>query len=175
MRRRIVWASLVIAGAVAALGAARAADELPAEKYVIKDDEPRLGTNIRRKAVIGFDVPINRRYGELTDAQKAIVKSRYEAMHPLDEPPFPANGLEPVFQAVRKLQSKLLAQGELTIFIDVDATGQASGASIIKSPDPQLAVAVAKVLMVTPYKPAVCRGQPCAMGYPFRMTFNVEY
>jgi len=60
------------------------------------------------------------------------------------------------------------------IFVDIDAAGVPSNASVIKSPDPQLTRAVAEVLMLTKFKPAVCRGKSCAMGYPFRMTFNVD-
>jgi len=154
--------------------AARAAEELPPPIYVIKQDVPSIGTNIPRKVATSSDIPINRRYGELTPAEQEIVKSRYEAMMPLDEPPYPADGLLPLFNAIRKVQDAVLAQGDLTMFVDVDAQGRATSVSVMKSPDSKLTQAVASVLMLTKYKPAVCGGQPCSMGYPFRMKFSVD-
>jgi TonB-like protein len=153
---------------------ARAAEELPPPIYVIKQDVPSIGTNIPRKVATSSDIPINRRYGELTPAEQETVKSRYEAMMPLDEPPYPADGLLPLFNAIRKVQDAVLAQGDLTMFVDVDAQGRATSVSVMKSPDPKLTQAVASVLMLTKYKPAVCGGQPCSMGYPFRMKFSVD-
>ena len=154
--------------------AALAADELPPAIYAIKQDVPSTGTNSPRKVATSSEIPLNRRYGELTPAEQGLVKSRYEAMMPLDEPPYPIDGLLPLFNAVRKVQDAVLAQGELSMFVDIDAQGQATSVSVMKSPDPKLTQAVASVLMLTKYKPALCRGQPCSMGYPFRMTFSVE-
>jgi len=154
--------------------AAQAADELPPPVYSIKQDVPSTGTNIPRKVATSSEIPLNRRYSELTPAEQALVKSRYEAMLPLDEPPYPIDGLLPLFNAVRKAQDVALAQGELTMFVDVNAQGEATSVSVMKSPDAKLTQAVASVLMLTKYKPALCRGQPCSMGYPFRMTFSVE-
>ena len=68
----------------------------------------------------------------------------------------------------------MLAQGDLTMFVEVNEQGEATAVSVLKSPDPKLTQAVAAVLMLTKYKPALCRGQPCGMGYPFRMNFSVE-
>ena len=96
-------------------------------------------------------------------------------MRPLDEPPYPIDGLKPVFEARREVQRKLLAEGELSMFVEVDPKGQATAVSVIKSPDPKLTQVVASVLMLTKYKPAVCRGQPCQMAYPLRTTFTVSH
>jgi len=168
-------AFVVMAWAVAASPCARAADELPPAKFELKEEMPRTGSNLRRNVFTGSPVPINRRYSELTDEQKEVIKSRYEAMRPTDEPPYPIDGLTSLFDAVHKVQKKVLAQGELVIFIDVDAAGDAVSASVIKSPDPALTRAVAQILMLTKYKPAICSGRPCAMGYPFRVNFSVEH
>ncbi|HKX40967.1 MAG TPA: energy transducer TonB [Burkholderiaceae bacterium] len=170
--RGLLAAALLIA---ALCPTARAADELPPPIYAIKQDVPSLGTNIPRKVATSSDLPLNRRYSELTAAEQDIVKSRYEAMMPLDEPPYPVDGLLPLFNAVRKVQDAVLAQGDLTMFVEVDAQGRATSVSVMKSPDPKLTQAVASVLMLTKYKPAVCGGQPCSMGYPFRMKFSVDH
>jgi len=176
MRPGIV-AVVAIACAVAGGSWARAAETLPPESFGLKDEMPPTGSHLRRNAFTSSAVPINRRYSELTDEQKEIVRSRYEAMRPTDEPPYPADGLAPLMAAVHKVQRKVLAQGDLVIFVDVDAAGDAVTASVVKSPvlDPDLTRAVAQILMLTKYKPAICSGRPCAMGYPFRVTFSVEH
>jgi hypothetical protein len=174
MRGALRTVGIAALGAGLALGAF-AADELPPPLYALKQSVPTIGSNIPRRVVTGSQVPINRRYGELTREEQDIVKSRYEAMMPLDEPPYPINGLVPVFEAVHEIQRKVLAQGDLSMFVDVDSQGQATSVSVMKSPDPTLTRAVAQVLMLTKYKPAVCGGKPCSMGYPFRMSFAVEH
>ena len=61
------------------------------------------------------------------------------------------------------------------MFVEVDPEGQATAVSMMKSPDPKLTQGVATALMLTKYKHAVCRGQPCQMAYPLRMTFTVSH
>lgn len=175
-RARVACQALGAVVLAAALSqAACAADELPAPMYSLKQEVASTGTNIPRRAMTSARIPLNRRYAELTAEERDVVKSAYEAMYPLDEPPYPIDGTLPIFKALRTVQNKLLAQGELTMFVEVDAQGQATAVSVMQSPDPKLTQAVAAVLMLTRYKPAVCRGQPCSMGYPFRMTFSVEH
>jgi len=154
---------------------AQAADELPPAKFELKEEN--TGSHLPRNVLSGMAVPINRRYSELTDEQKEVVKSRYEAMRPTDEPPYPIDGLAPLYRAINQLQRKVLAEGDLVIFIDVDAAGKAASASVIKALalDPDMTLAVAQILMITKYKPAICSGRPCAMGYPFRVTFSVTH
>ena len=33
---------------------------------------------------------------------------------------------------------------------------------------------MANVLLLIKFKPALCQGQPCAMGFPVKVTFKVE-
>ena len=170
------WRGLLAAFAfTAAAGSAGAADELPPARYDLKQQAASTGTHLTRKVVSGSAIPINRRYADLMPDEQRLVKSHYEPMLPFDEPPFPANGLQPIFEAVRGIQHNLLASGELTMFVEIDANGDAVSVSVLKSPDPKLTQALAGVLMLTKYKPAICAGAPCKMGYPFRMKFTVEH
>jgi hypothetical protein len=57
----------------------------------------------------------------------------------------------------------------------VDATGKAQSAEILESPDKDLGKAMAEVLLLQKYKPAVCKGVPCEMTYPFRMYFGNRF
>ena len=92
------WVRLMAFAAISASFAlsARAADELPAPVYAVKQQVATTGSIIRKNVVTSSKVPVNRRYAELTPNEQQIVKSAYEAMRPLDEPPYPIDGLKPV-------------------------------------------------------------------------------
>ncbi|MEP7100400.1 MAG: energy transducer TonB [Burkholderiales bacterium] len=170
-----VRASLLALLAAVAAPPARADDVLPPPQYSIKQSVPDTGTRIPRKIVQGSAIPLNRTYAQLTEEEQQLVKSQYEAMRPLDEPPFPAAGLRPIHEAIAEMQRRLLLQGTLSMYADVDAQGVVTGVGVYQSPDPQLTQAAAAVLMLTKFKPAVCRGEPCKMSFPLRVTFHVEH
>ena len=163
-----------MAALFATLGA-RADEALPPARYVIRQDVPDTGTRIPRRVFTGSLIPINRRYAELTSDERRLVKSQYEAMAQGDEPPFPVDGFEPVYAAVAKVQKTLLVTGTLTLEVDVDSQGRASAVRVLASPDPKLTQAVASVLMLTRYKPAVCGANPCRMSLPISVSFSVDH
>lgn len=162
--------ALVVA---AALFATQAQADTPA-KYTIRQAEPDTGTRIPKNIVDGSRLPLNKRYGELTSEQQKLLKAQYEQMGDADEPPYPANGLGPVYQQIARGQQKLLARGPLAMFVDIDVTGVATAVQVLQSPDPQVTRFVATVLMQEKYKPAVCDGKPCRMQFPFRIDFEVR-
>ena len=154
--------------------AVQAADALPPPQYTIKQSEASTGSLIPRNVVQGSRIPLNRSYAQLTEEEQQLVKSQYEAMRPLDEPPFPVDGLRSIHLAIAKVQRRLLAEGVLSMHADVDSQGAVTRVNVFHSPDPQLTQAAAAVLMLTEFKPAVCRGQPCNMSFPLRVTFALE-
>lgn len=153
---------------------AMAQDAAPPARYSIKQDSPTTGSNIPRNDVTSGAIPINRRYSELTREQQRILKSRYEAIADNDEPPFPVDGLEPLLTAMSKGARKHQPRGAMEIHVEIDANGVAKAAKVFQSPDPGMTQFAAAVLMLTQYKPGVCGGVPCAMSYPFTMTFSVR-
>lgn len=165
--------SLVLLAAVVT-PAAQADEALPPPQYSIRQSVPDTGTRIPRKLVQGSAIPLNRSYSQLTEEEQQLVKSQYEAMRPLDEPPFPQGGLRPIHEAIAEIQRRLLVQGKLSLLAEVDAQGVAVNVSVYESPDPELTRGAASVLMLTKFKPAVCRGEPCKMSFPLRVTFQVE-
>ena len=172
-----VAVAVPVAVGVAALFATfgvRADETLPPARYTIVQDVPDTGTRIPRRVVTGGLIPMNRRYAELTPDERRLVKSQYEAMAEADEPPFPVDGLEPVYAAVAKVQKILLVTGRLAMEVEVDSQGQASAVRVLASPDPKLTQAVAMVLMLNRYKPAVCGAKPCRMSLPINVGFKVE-
>ena len=151
------------------------ADETPTpRKYSLKALDGNFATPYSWKMATNSLIPFDKPYAELSNEEKRLVRSQYESLGELDEPPFPKNGLAPLYRAVANGQQRRQAEGDLSINVDIDATGQATKAAIYKTPDTALANYVAGVLLKHPYKPAVCDGKPCAMAYPFRITLRTE-
>ena len=122
-------------------------------------------------------VPPKKPYSQLTPEEKRLVKSQYYSMADADEPPYPVNGPQTIFEAIRDIQRKLgdsgtRVSGTLSVFVDVDYKGKATAIEVEESPDPQMTKAAAAVLMLQKYKPAVCKGSPCNMQFPFRIEFK---
>ena len=44
----------------------------------------------------------------------------------------------------------------------------------IGSPSPEMAKAAASIILLSKFKPAVCKGEPCKMEFPFTFKFVVE-
>jgi len=154
-------------------GAAYSEEPLPAPRYSIMQDAPPTGSAIRRKR-LESDLPLNKRWDELTAAQQRSFRDLYDAMKDSDEPPYPMNGLEPLYKGIAKAHDILRKSGTLDLEVRVSAAGDAMSVAIFKSPTPEVAKAAAGMLMLQKYKPAKCGGQPCAMSFPLRMELTQE-
>ena len=150
---------------------ARAAD-LPAEQYALREPSAATGSNIRKNVIWNSALPINRTYDQLTPEQKQRLNSLYERVDPGDEPPFPAEGLKPIVEAVWKGATKRAVVGRLTVVASVEPDGSVSKVDVLDNPDPHLSKFAASVLLLTKFKPAVCKGQPCPMQYPFTVDIS---
>lgn len=148
--------------------------QAPPAEYGIRFDSPEPGSMIRRQAVRGSVLPINRTYAQLTAEERAILHGWYENIPPGDEPPFPAEGLKPVFEAFRQGQAKFPATGEMFLIATVEADGKVSEVKVIGSPSPEMVKFAASVLILTRFKPGVCGGQPCRMEFPLRQYFGIS-
>jgi hypothetical protein len=144
-------------------------------QHGVLEDEPHTGSMIRQELTHGSGIPINKTWNELTPEEKASVNQFYESMGPGDEPPFPALGLKPIHRAMAKLQQALLVSGELYLMATVDRNGNVVQIKAIGNPDDEMTKAAATVLSITKFKPALCKGVPCQMDYPFRFSFNVKH
>jgi hypothetical protein len=157
------WASVLLA---LPAGQARAG-ALPEEEYVLREPVAAVGSNIRKNVVWNSSIPLNRTYEQLTPDQRLRVNALYERIEPGDEPPFPAEGLKPIFHAIWKGAAKRNAVGRLTVVASVEPDGRVGKVEIFDDPDPHLSKFAASVLMLTSFKPALCKGAPCPMQYPF--------
>jgi hypothetical protein len=166
--------AFTIAVGLFAVSSANAVESLPRARYSIQQTEPDTGTHMLKDVVSPGAIPLNRRYGALTKQQQDLLKSQYESMSEIDEPPFPLDGLYPLYDAIGKGQQKLLVRGELELQANINSRGEATSVTVFKSPDPQMTQFAAKVLMITKYQPGVCGGVPCKMQFPFDMTFDTR-
>lgn len=165
IRQRLAIAGLLFVYSIAAL----AAD--PAEHFGVKDSSPPTGSSLRRNIVEG-SLPFDKRYDELTPAQRELVKARYEPMAPDDEPPFPVDGLGPMMLALQKGAVRYEVRGRLDMSVLIGPDGAPQAVTAYETPgDDRFTKFAATILMVQKYKPAVCGGRPCQMAFPVQATF----
>ena len=146
----------------------------PSPQYNIKDRDPPTGSNIRRNITEGSRIPINRTYGEMSPEEKEAVHSYYEKIETGDEPPFPAEGLRPVHDAIAKAQQTLLVTGQLMLVASVGPDGKVTEVKAIGSPSREMVQAAGSIVALTRFKPALCKGTPCKMDFPFLFNFKVQ-
>ena len=126
------------------------------------------GTILKKDIRWNSKVPLNKTYEELTQEQKAELHKMYESLAPGDEPPFPAEGIKPIFTAIKNAQRVLQARGQLDMKVTVGPDGKAIKVDDVGSVKAGQMTEIAKqALMQTTYKPAMCSGQPCTMQYRF--------
>jgi len=152
-------------GLAAAFGPA-AAQTLPPKQFEFRVQE--VGIHLNGTAGRADGLPLNRRYAELDPAEKALVRARYDQLPAADEPPYPAEGLLPVFMTVQT-GAKLPAVGQLTLVADVDSSGRVQHVDTFGKIDAEFARFAARALAATPFKPGVCGGRPCNMQFVLKM------
>ncbi|MFZ6758471.1 hypothetical protein ACO0K9_14805 [Undibacterium sp. Ji50W] len=150
-----------------------AQEATPAPEYTLKREDPSTGSRIRQDAVTGIRVPINKSYAELTSEQKTKVRSLYEHLDETDEPPYPLKGTKEILRAISNAQDVLHLQGDLSVFVEVNADGTPNAVGVIKSPDERMTNLVATALIHERYKPGLCKGTPCKMQFPLRIKLGV--
>jgi len=131
------------------------------------------GTMLKKRLRWTSSIPLNKTWAELTAEQQAEFRNLYETIRDGDEPPYPIQGLKPVFHAVQQGQDVMQARGELdysvTVGPDGKATYVASHQELKGANAREMSNYVASILMMAKYKPAVCDGQPCTMEFPFKL------
>jgi hypothetical protein len=139
--------------------------------YSSPQTQSRTGTNLKVRLAIG-DIPLDKRYSELTQEQKNKFKSQYQSMPDDDEPPFPINGLDSLYKPIIEAMQSLRLEGLLDLVVEVDPTGKAKDVSVRKSPGSEVTQVATTALMSQMYKPAVCSGKPCASVFPLQADFT---
>lgn len=168
MTRSIAFAVLVLAAS-----AAPAADP---ERYRLRGESDLrsiqpLGSGATAESELPFDKP----FSALTAAQQRQVKAAYVKMGDADEPPFPVAGLQAIYKPITAGQQRGLdATGTFRGEVEIDETGAPIAFAVYESPDASVTRFVANIVMLTRFKPALCEGSPCRMGFPVRITFKTR-
>lgn len=173
MLQRSLMVRILLLALAAHVGVAHATDLPPAE-FSIREPVARTGSNIRKDVVWYSSIPLNRTYAQLTAKEKAVVHSMYERIEEGDEPPFPLEGLRPILMAIWQGSSRRQVSGTLTLAATVDSQGTVTEVVAYDDPDPVFTKFAASVLMMTKFKPAICKGVPCRMQYPFSFKLTVR-
>ena len=134
----------------------------------ITESSQDTGTIIKKDIRWDSKIPLDKTYGELTPEQKTELHAMYEKLAPGDEPPFPADGIKPIFSAIKKAQRILQARGELNMAVTVGPDGKATQVEDLGGVyNIQMTEIAQQALLLTKYKPAVCNGSPCTMKFKF--------
>jgi hypothetical protein len=167
-------ASILVAGMSVGVVSPQCLAQQTTPEHAIKEEDPPIGSRIRRDEVNWAALPVNQTYQQLTPEERAHVNSWYEHVAPGDEPPFPLDGMRSILDVVRKGQEKLLVTGKLYLVATVEPSGKVSAVKAYGSPNPEMAKFASEVLLLTKFKPAVCGGRPCRMDFPLSYNFKVE-
>ena len=146
-----------------------------AERYQLKEDIKLLG--FIPGHTVGnaeFVIPFDKGYQVLTVAQQRRLKAAYVDMGESDEPPFPVGGLKDIYGPITEGQQRLLTEGAFRADVEVDAAGDPVAIAVYRSPSEAVTKFVANIIMLTKFKPAICSGVPCKMGFPVRITFQTR-
>lgn len=100
MQKRLITSLPTLFAVMSATPAFADSESLATAQFVVKQAEPSVGSRIRREVVRSTDIPINRRYDQLTTEEKGILFAKYESIDSADEPPFPKEGLQPILRNI---------------------------------------------------------------------------
>jgi hypothetical protein len=123
-------------------------------------------------------IPDDKSFHELTEEQRQAWTSYYRSIQPLepgDEPPYPLRGLLPIKQSAHAAARRWGPSGTLKLLVDVDENGKAVGVGLVEpfSNEPVLHH-VAGTILATPFKPALCKGAPCARKFPYTVVYATD-
>jgi hypothetical protein len=134
------------------------------------------GTILHKELKWNSKIPLNKTYDQFSPEEKAELAALYETMPPGDEPPFPVQGMRPVFNNIKKGQQIVRARGTLNMVVTVSPEGKALDVADrggVGGPNAaQMSQFAQSVLLMTKFKPAVCSGKPCKSEFPFQLALN---
>jgi hypothetical protein len=150
-----------------------APQESPSPQYKTTEVSTETGSHIAtiRETSVS-SVATNVPYASLPAADMRTVDSWWEDIKPGDEPPFPQKGLGALYEPLTKAQQALRVTGELFAVATIAPNGEVTEVKVYKTPSRQIAKLASQVLLLTPFKPAVCDGRACQMDFPLSMHFG---
>lgn len=153
---------------------------MPSSGDVLLTNAPTsfTGTILRKQLTWNSNIPLNKTWEQMTPEQKAEIAALYESMPPGDEPPFPVQGMKPVFNSIVKGQRIVRARGRLNMVVNVSPEGKATEVvdhGGVGGPNAREMTQFAQsVLLMTKFKPAICAGKPCKSEFPFQLDLRLD-
>ncbi len=164
MGKKSLWASIasiLLLGACAELPTGSVGD------HALKEANYGYGEIFTLQAFA--PLPLDKRYDELTADQKGMLRSWYKNLGPDDEPPYPEQGLQDLYEKLIGAHHGYQVYGQIFVVAHIDALGVAHSAAILPAGNYVMRDEVnqyfASVLMKQKYKPGKCNGTPCAMDF----------
>jgi hypothetical protein len=142
-------------------------------RYTLRSDSI-TGTHIRPLAIRNGVVPFWHSYAEMSDAERAAVRSWYPLLDDNDEPPYPIHGTAQMYKTILDVTSLTPVRGNLHIVVDVSESGDATKVTVHATPDPDLATIISYIAREQKYKPGKCAGMPCAMKFPLSVNVGAH-
>lgn len=143
------------------------------ETFSLRAADPEIGSHLPRRLTSNSAIPLDKRWEDLSAAHQKIWSQQYQRMGPDDEPPFPRRGLQSIYRAF-DLASKgrVSSSGVIDMEVMIDSQGVPQEVRVITTPGADATRVMAAVLLSESFKPALCRGQPCAMAFPVRFELH---
>lgn len=116
------------------------------------------------------NLPLDASWSDLTPAQQTWFKAHYRTLEDGDVPPYPVKGLRSILELVARANDQLESEGELTMHVLVGTDGRAKSVKTIGRPNKMFNRIATGAAMKQSFTPAICRGQPCEMIYPLRIS-----
>jgi hypothetical protein len=164
----------LVAAVLSQLSCALSQEAPSTTRFNLREGASFLGFKLDPPENAAGTLPFDRPYSGLTKGQKAQLRSCYVKLGEADEPPYPLEGLRAIYDPMVEAQRYLRVEGEFSANVEVNAEGIATTVAILRTPNKKVTDFVAGVALLTKYKPAVCDGAPCAMGFPIRMEFKIR-
>ncbi len=110
--------------------------------------------------------PFQSNWKGLSFEHKMSVRALYVNMPADDEPPYPVDGMGELLENLRLVAERLESPGALRLNAKISAGGKVEAVNVLASPDSEMGKIAADVVYQTPFKPALCAKQACAMTFP---------
>lgn len=144
-------------------------------KHKIRSSMPLRGSKLRWDIATGT-VPFAKGYAEMSEAEKKEVNSWFPLVDDGDEPPYPLKGTKPIYELLAEALSVIEedSSGKLMMYVDIDAEGKPTRASVFTTPNKVMANFAMTVVLQQKFKPGICAGKPCATRFPFCIIFSYK-
>jgi len=162
--------NVIFISAALLLSMATANASLGTQKYYLKGDAA-TGTRIQSIAATS-SVPFNKRYEDLSEHHKNLIKSKFNNLGLNDVPPFPKSGLKAVYKPVLKANKKFAHNQTLRIVVDVTSNGVVDKVVVENSDNQDLNSYLQRSLSQVAFEAAKCNGVACDMQFPIEISFN---